>query len=585
MTPFPVLEASGHVAKFSDFIVRDAVLGTPYRADHLLEEWIDNLLEEQGLDMTEEEKAKHRLTRSKADTFEQKELEDVMLNEYKIKFPQTGNDITPPEEFNLMFSSQIGPTGKTKGFLRPETAQGIFTNFDKLLKQNNGRMPFAAAQIGHSFRNEIAPRGGLIRVREFQMAEIEHFCEPDVREREYNKFKYVQNVRMKFLPDELQTGDDSNTITCTIGEAVQPSGPLPVHIRNTTLAYYLARTQLFMERIGIDVVNKLRFRQHKKDEMAHYAQDCWDAELLTSMGWIECVGHADRACYDLHQHTNATGVKLEAELFYDEPKEVMKVYKTINKRKIGQKYKKESKALLAYLNSLSDEDAKRLDGKLSDNKEGETITICDSNVDFKVTRDMFKISIKKENVHSIKYVPSVVEPSFGIGRILYALLEHNLWERIDDENRLVLSLKPRIAPYQVAVLPLSNHLNDIAQDVEALLSGQCVNKESDDGEEKDMHFVEDALGNDGIATWFDDSSTAIGRKYARCDLKGIPFAVSVDFQTQKDNTVTLRERDSTKPQIRVKMKELYQLVSDLSRGRKKWKNVLNQYPHHTVQEL
>lgn len=102
MTPKPVLVASGHVAKFSDFIVKDKKEGTPYRADHLLEEWIDNLLEEKGLDMNEEEKANHKLVRDKADTYEQKELEDIMLNQYKIKFPGTGNDITAPEEFNLM---------------------------------------------------------------------------------------------------------------------------------------------------------------------------------------------------------------------------------------------------------------------------------------------------------------------------------------------------------------------------------------------------------------------------------------------------------------------------------------------------
>eukprot|EP01084_Bolivina_argentea_P255070 428924_1 len=166
LTPKPVLVASGHVAKFSDFIVKDIIEGTPYRADHLLEEWIDNLLETNGLNMSSEEIAKHKLIQSKADSYEQKELEDIMINKYKIKFPISGNDITSPEEFNLMFSSQIGPTGKTPGYLRPETAQGIFTNFDKLLKQNYDRIPFAVAQIGHSFRNEISPRNGLIRVRE-----------------------------------------------------------------------------------------------------------------------------------------------------------------------------------------------------------------------------------------------------------------------------------------------------------------------------------------------------------------------------------------------------------------------------------
>eukprot|EP01083_Nonionella_stella_P127674 386760_1 len=123
LTPKPVLVASGHVAKFSDFIVKDIIEGTPYRADHLLEEWIDNLLETNSLNMSSEEIAKHKFIQSKADSYEQKELEDIMINKYKIKFPISGNDITSPEEFNLMFSSQIGPTGKTPGYLRPETAQ------------------------------------------------------------------------------------------------------------------------------------------------------------------------------------------------------------------------------------------------------------------------------------------------------------------------------------------------------------------------------------------------------------------------------------------------------------------------------
>merc|ERR1712130_976718 len=195
-----------------------------------------------------------------------------------------------------------------------------------------------------------------------------------------------------------------------------------------------------------------------------------------------------------------------------------------------------------------------------------------------------------ENVQSEKYVPSVVEPSFGIGRILYALLEHSLWERVDDEHRVVLSLKPRIAPYKIAILPISNQLNDIAQKIEAMLSGQSVsfdnecNNEQKEDINDDMHYIDNAAFNEGVATWIDDSSSSIGRKYARCDRKGIPFAVSIDFQTQKDLTVTLRERDSTIPQIRVKIDELYDLVSDLARGRKKWKSVLTKYPHHIMQE-
>ncbi len=95
-----------------------------------------------------------------------------------MRAPATNNALTDPEDFNMMFATSIDPTGTVKGFLRPETAQGIFLSFKRLYEFNNGRLPFAAAQIGVAYRNEIAPRAGLLRVREFPMAEIEHFCDP-----------------------------------------------------------------------------------------------------------------------------------------------------------------------------------------------------------------------------------------------------------------------------------------------------------------------------------------------------------------------------------------------------------------------
>ncbi|KAG7272474.1 hypothetical protein CRUP_009026 [Coryphaenoides rupestris] len=113
LTPEPVLKTSGHVDKFADYMVKDAKTGECFRADHLLK----------------------------------------------------GNDLTPPTSFNLMFQTSIGPAGNMPGYLRPETAQGMFLNFKRLLEFNQGKLPFGAAQIGNSFRNEISPRSGLIRVR------------------------------------------------------------------------------------------------------------------------------------------------------------------------------------------------------------------------------------------------------------------------------------------------------------------------------------------------------------------------------------------------------------------------------------
>lgn len=100
-----------------------------------------------------------------------------------------------------MFDTMIGPTGQMKGYLRPETAQGIFINFKRLIEFNNGRMPFAAAQVGLGFRNEISPRQGLLRVREFAMAEIEHFCDPQIKD--HPKFEAVADyvLNMYSAPD------------------------------------------------------------------------------------------------------------------------------------------------------------------------------------------------------------------------------------------------------------------------------------------------------------------------------------------------------------------------------------------------
>ena len=185
-----------------------------------------------------------------------------------------------------MFQTHIGPSGAVKGFLRPETAQGIFVNFKRLLEFNQGKLPFAAAQIGNAFRNEISPRSGLIRVREFTMAEVEHFCDP--AEKDHPKFSGVADTMMTLYSANNQMGGEAAR-QVRIGDAVAAGT-----VANQTLGYFLTRIQNFLIKIGVDN-SRLRFRQHMANEMAHYACDCWDAEILTSYGWVECVGCADRS--------------------------------------------------------------------------------------------------------------------------------------------------------------------------------------------------------------------------------------------------------------------------------------------------
>lgn len=159
-------------------------------------------------------------------------------------------------------------------FLRPETAQGIFVNFKRLLEFNGGRLPFAGAQIGKAFRNEISPRSGLLRVREFEMAEIEHFVDPD-KKNNFEKFETISDLKVLFYSacDQM---DGKPPSELTLREAVS-SGI----VANETLAYYIGRIHLFLLKMGV-AKDKLRFRQHLSNEMAHYACDCWDGECKTS---------------------------------------------------------------------------------------------------------------------------------------------------------------------------------------------------------------------------------------------------------------------------------------------------------------
>ncbi|GFX30832.1 glycine--tRNA ligase [Trichonephila clavipes] len=215
LTPENVLKASGHVDRFADLMVKDLKNGECFRLDHLIKAHLEKLKTEKNI--TPQQIAEYEDIIVKLDGYSKDEM-NAILRKFDMKSPNTGNDLSDALEFNLMFSTSIGPTGNLKGFLRPETAQGIFVNFKRLLQFNQGRLPFAAAQIGNSFRNEISPRTGLIRVREFTMAEIEHFVDP--RSKEHPKFKKVQDVKLILYSACNQMNGESAFVT-TIGDAVQ----------------------------------------------------------------------------------------------------------------------------------------------------------------------------------------------------------------------------------------------------------------------------------------------------------------------------------------------------------------------------
>ncbi len=271
MTPEVVFKTSGHVVRFTDIMVKSIIPensldknANAYRLDHILEGYLDELINENKKENVEE------LIKTK-DNIGNMRIEEMtnLMRKYNIKEEGTGYELTDAFEFNLMFETKLGPLGKETGYLRPEIAQGIFCNFRKLYEFNGSKLPFGAATIGSAYRNEISPGRSLIRAREFQLAEIEYFVHPD--DKNHERFDQVSSLIINWLPR------NSDPKTMSIGECMAD---------NQTLGYFIGRIYEFLLIVGIKA-EYIRFRQHKDNEMAHYASDCWDAEILTSYGWIE----------------------------------------------------------------------------------------------------------------------------------------------------------------------------------------------------------------------------------------------------------------------------------------------------------
>lgn len=450
LTPHDVLKTSGHVDKFADWMCKDPKNGEILRADHFVEDVLESRLkgdkEARGQKVEEkEEDPKKKKKKSKGqeavklDDDVVKEYETVLaqidnyngeqlgelIKKYDLRNPTTGEQPSPPVAFNLMFQTSIGPSSNLPGYLRPETAQGQFLNFAKLLEFNTGQMPFASASIGKSYRNEISPRAGLLRVREFLMAEIEHFVDPEGHKK-HHRFHEVEDIELELLDRHTQLSGQTKTKRVPIGQAVRDG-----MVDNETLGYFLARIHLFLKRIGIDQT-KIRFRQHMANEMAHYACDCWDAELLTSSGWVECVGCADRSAYDLSVHAKKTGAPLIVRQRLDEPKTIEEWEVEIEKKKFGPFYKKDGKTIEAAILATTQEERGKLAKEMEEN--GKVIVnvpgVGDGKVE--VSKDLLAIKWQKRVENIREYTPNVIEPSFGIGRILYSLMEHNYWTRASE---------------------------------------------------------------------------------------------------------------------------------------------------------
>ena len=374
-----VWKASGHVDTFVDPLCEDTVNHRRYRTDHILK---DNGVDADGLTM---------------------EQMDEVIAKRGIKSPD-GNPLSKSRTFNMMFKTSVGATESedSVAYLRPETAQGIFTNFKNVVDSFYPDLPFGIAQQGKAFRNEIAPRDFVFRSREFEQMEIEYFVNPE-------------NWQEAF--DEL-----------------------------------LKSTHEFLEALGLNPDN-IHELDVPAEDRAHYSKKTIDIEYDFPIGKEELMGIAYRTDFDLMNIQRVSGKSME-------------------------------------------------------------------------------YTIKGTNE---KFVPHVIEPSFGVERALMAVLSSAYRE--DEQNgskRVYLALPEHLAPVKFAVSPLLKNKPELvekAREIYANLSKK----------------------NPGRVMWDDNGN--IGKRYRRQDEIGTPHCVVVDFQTLEDDTVTVRERDTTE-QRRVKVEEL-----------------------------
>jgi glycyl-tRNA synthetase len=408
-----VFVASGHIGNFTDPIIKCKKCNSTFRADRYVNEKTGENVPERTFD----------------------EEISQLITKYQLKCQNCEGDFGDVTRFNMMFRVGIGPAAE-EAYLRPETCQTIFVDFVRVFKTMRGKLPLGIAQIGKSFRNEIAPRQSLLRLREFYQAEIEVFCNPSKLD-DLPRFEQVKNTVLHIY-DERET-----VIRVKAGEALQ-EGILP----NKLVAYYLSLLNEFYSKTGIDM-KRTRFRRLSDTEKAFYASIAFDFEVETSIGWLELVACNYRSDYDLKGHSATSKQNLEV------------------------------------------------------------IDPLDQS----------------------KVLPHVFELSMGVDRSLYTILEHSYFQDFEHDNRIVLKLKPYLAPVSVGVLPLTNK-DGLAEKAEGIYA--------------DLKQDFDT---------FLDVSGSIGRRYRRLEEIGTPFAVTIDKITMQDDTVTIRDRDSMQ-QKRIPVSEL-----------------------------
>jgi len=535
--PEPVFEASGHLDGFDDMLVECPNCGESHRADHIVE------------DNTEYEEAEGLGP----------DRVGQIIEEYELVCPTCGTGLGGQaiEDFNLMFETNIGPGSSSPGYLRPETAQGIFVEFPQLKEYARNQLPFGVTQIGRAYRNEISPRKSLLRVREFTQAELELFVDPE--DGDGPDLGSVEDVVAPFYGVDQQEAEDGEPLEIPVGEAHERG-----LVADPWIAYYLGVGAEWYRSIGVDM-DRFRFRQHRSGERAHYAADCWDAEAEVDGDWIELAGFAYRSDYDLSKHDEYSDEDYTVFRQYDEPVTAERPTVDPDMSALGPAFGGAASDVADALEALaeSDPDAFREAGE-----DGSVVVEADGE-SYEVPVEQTGFAVEEVTESGEHIVPHVVEPSLGIDRALYTVLDHCYREdEVDGEERTFLELPAEVAPTTVGVFPLMDR----------------------DGLAEQAREVAADLREQGLSVAYDDSG-AIGRRYRRQDEVGTPFCVTVDYATigdaeddseadpseaqsasesssgeqPREGTVTVRERDTT-AQKRIAIEDLPETLVALRDG-------------------
>ena len=498
IAPEVVLRASGHLEHFTDPIVECLRCGRKYRADHLIEEQL----------------------RVRVEGLRGDELTKI-IRESNLRCPSCGGELSEVREFNLLFRTTIGPYSSDVGYLRPEAAQGMFTAFKRVYVALRERLPLGIAQVGRVARNEISPRQGMVRLREFTIMEVEFFHDPEGDEPPWDRF----SGKLRILPAELRARGEERPIEVDVVEAVTEG-----LIKSKWLGYWMCVARDFVRELGVDY-SEMYFEEKMSYERAHYSAQTFDQLVRVSRwGWVEVSGHAYRTDYDLRRHMELSGQDLTVFKPYPEPKLVEVKRVVVDRALLGRILGSSLKELEEVLRKLSAEDVEKLLAT-----GGEEVEVGG----FRVPREAIKIVKEVEKVSGVRIIPHVAEPSFGAERLVLVVLDKAYAE---EGGRVVLRIPKAIAPIKVAVFPLVER-----EELISLAKRICWE-----------------LVDHGFTVLYDESGS-IGRRYARADEIGVPYAITVDFQSLEDGTVTIRDRD-TRQQVRVKVEELPNQLRRLLEG-------------------